>query len=185
MIWASDLTLHGALYAGFFPQTLAIGTLLLALLALERRSRASLVAACALALATMLVHPFTGVLLAVVATAEACRLAASRDRAAVRAPIALVVGFLVGSLWPAYSLDRALAETGLRGARLHRPLCARPARVVRSRAARRRAAARRRREGARRAARVDRGGVPACRRRGGRDRAARDLGAAARSVPAG
>ena len=115
VIWASDLTLHGALYAGFFPQTLAIGTLLLALLALERRSRASLVAACALALATMLVHPFTGVLLAVVATAEACRLAASRDRAAVRTPIALIVGFLVGSLWPAYSLDRALAETGLRG----------------------------------------------------------------------
>ena len=116
VIWASDLTLHGALYAGFFPQTLSIGTLLLALLALERRSRASLAAACALALATMLVHPFTGVLLAVVATAEACRLAASRDRAAMRPPIALVVGFLVGSLWPAYSLDRALAETGLRGA---------------------------------------------------------------------
>ncbi len=43
VIWASDLSLHGALYAGFFPQTLAIGTLLLTLLALERRSPRSLV----------------------------------------------------------------------------------------------------------------------------------------------
>ncbi len=115
VIWASDLSLHGALYAGFFPQTLAVGTTLLALLALERRSTRSLVAACALAAATMVVHPFTGVLLAVLATAESCRLAARRDRAGVRSPIALAAGFLVGSLWPAYSLDRAFAETGLRG----------------------------------------------------------------------
>ena len=115
VIWASDLTLHGALYAGFFPQTLAIGTLLLTLLLLERRTILSLGGACALAATTMLVHPFTGVLLAVVATTEACRLAAARDRAAARAPIALTAGFAVGMLWPAYSLDRAFAETGLRG----------------------------------------------------------------------
>ena len=115
VIWASDLSLHGALYASFFPQTLAMAGLLLTLLALERRSRRALAVSCALAAVTMLVHPFTGVLLAVVATAEACRLAAKRDRAAIRTPIALVSAFLVGCLWPAYSLDRAFAETGLRG----------------------------------------------------------------------
>ena len=115
VIWASDLSLHGALYAGFFPQTLAIGTTLLALLVLERRSRRSLAAAGALATVTMLVHPFTGVLLAVLATADSCRLAARRDRAAIRAPLALTSAFLIGTLWPAYSLDRAFAETGLRG----------------------------------------------------------------------
>jgi hypothetical protein len=115
VIWASDLSLHGALYAGFFPQTLAIATTLLTLRVLERRSRLSLAAACGLATTTMLVHPFTGVLLAVLATAESCRLAAHRDRRAVRAPIALASGFLIGTLWPAYSLDRAFAETGLRG----------------------------------------------------------------------
>jgi hypothetical protein len=115
VIWASDLSLHGALYAGFFPQTLAIATTLLTLVVLERRSNRSLAAACMLSAATMLVHPFTGVLLAVLATAESCRLAVNRDRAAVRAPIALATGFLVGTLWPAYSLDRAFAETGLRG----------------------------------------------------------------------
>jgi hypothetical protein len=115
VIWASDLSFHGALYAGFFPQTLAIGTTLLALLSLERASTRSLVGACALTTVTMLVHPFTGVLLAVLATTESCQRAARRDRSAARAPIALASGFLAGCLWPAYSLDRAFAETGLRG----------------------------------------------------------------------
>ena len=115
VIWASDLSLHAALYAGFFPQNVAIAAALLTLLALEQRSTASLVASCTLASLTMLVHPFTGVLLAVLATAESCRHAARRDRAALRAPVALATGFAAGLLWPAYSLDRAFAETGMRG----------------------------------------------------------------------
>ena len=36
VIWASDQSLHGALYASYFPQNLAIAMLLLTLLALER-----------------------------------------------------------------------------------------------------------------------------------------------------
>ena len=115
VIWASDLSLHAALYAGFFPQNVAMATMLLALLALERRTLGSLAGGCALASVTMLVHPFTGVLLCVLATADSCRLAAHRDRDAVRAPIALAVGFAAGLSWPAYSLDRAFAETGVRG----------------------------------------------------------------------
>jgi hypothetical protein len=115
VVWASDLSLHAALYAGFFPQNLAIALTLLTLLALDRRTPRTLVAACLLTSATMLVHPFTGVLLAVLATAESVRLASRGDRAAARAPIALATGFLVGLLWPAYSLDTAFAETGLRG----------------------------------------------------------------------
>ena len=115
VIWASDLSLHAALYAGFFPQNMAIGLALLTLLVLERRSRPSLVAACVLASLTMLTHPFTGVLLCVLATAQSCRWAAQDDRAFLRAPVALGVGFALGMAWPAYSLDRAFAETGLRG----------------------------------------------------------------------
>jgi hypothetical protein len=115
VIWASDLSLHAALYAGFFPQNVAMGTTLLTLLALERSSLRSLAIACSLTAVTMLVHPFTGVLLSVLATAEACRQAAHRNPAAVRGPIALTVGFALGMLWPAYSLDSAFAETGLRG----------------------------------------------------------------------
>ena len=90
-------------------------TLLLTLLALERRSRRLARRGLCTRAPTMLVHPFTGVLLVRRRDRRSCRLAAQRDRAAMRTPIALVVGFLVGSLWPAYSLDRAFAETGLRG----------------------------------------------------------------------
>jgi hypothetical protein len=115
VIWASDMSLHAALYAGFFPQNVALGTTLLALLALERRSVASLAVACLLAMLTMLVHPFTGVLLSVLATVGSCRLALRGDRDAARTPIALGLGFAVGMLWPAYSVDRAFAETGMRG----------------------------------------------------------------------
>jgi hypothetical protein len=116
VIWASDLSLHAALYAGFFPQNVAMATMLLALLALDRRSLGSLAGGCALASLTMLIHPFTGVLLCVLATADSCGFAARRDRNAVRAPIALAVGFAAGLAWPTYSLDRAFAETGVRGA---------------------------------------------------------------------
>jgi hypothetical protein len=63
----------------------------------------------------MLVHPFTGVLLCVLATAESCRRAVNGDPSYRRAPVALGTGFVVGLAWPAYSLDRAFAETGLRG----------------------------------------------------------------------
>jgi hypothetical protein len=63
----------------------------------------------------MLVHPFTGVLLCVLVAAWSCQLAYRGEQAFVRGPIALVVGFALGALWPAYSLDRAFSETGLRG----------------------------------------------------------------------
>ncbi len=115
MIWASDLSLHGALYASFFPQNLAIALTLLTLLALSRDGYVSLALACLGAGATMLVHPFTGVLLCVLATAWSCRLAYRREATFLRGPIALVAGFALGALWPAYSLDRAFSETGLRG----------------------------------------------------------------------
>jgi len=115
VIWAGDLSLHAALYAGFFPQNIAMGTTLLTLLVLERRSLLSLLAACLLAALTMLVHPFTGVLLGVLATTESCRLALRQDRNAVRGPSALAAGFALGLMWPAYSLDQAMAETGVRG----------------------------------------------------------------------
>lgn len=116
VIWASDLTLHAPLYAGYYPQNVALAFALLTLLVLEGRSAGSLVVTTALVAATMLVHPFTGALLCVLATAESCRHALAGDRHQyIRAPIALTCGFALGTLWPAYSLDNAFAETGLRG----------------------------------------------------------------------
>ena len=115
VIWASDQTLHGALYASYFPQNLAIALLLLTLLALDRRSYPSLALACLGAAMTMLVHPFSGVLLCALATVQACAVAFRREPGYYRAPVALGLGFALGTIWPAYSLDRAFAETGLRG----------------------------------------------------------------------
>ena len=115
VIWASDQTLHGALYASYFPQNLAIALLLLTLLALDRHSYPSLALACLGAAMTMLVHPFSGVLLCVLATIQGCALAFRREPGYFRAPVALGLGFALGTIWPAYSLDRAFAETGFRG----------------------------------------------------------------------
>ena len=61
----------------------------------------------------MLTHPFTGVLLCVLVTAESCRAAALGDRAFRRTPIALVAGFARAGL--ARVLARhGFAETGVR-----------------------------------------------------------------------
>ncbi|HZR92505.1 MAG TPA: hypothetical protein VFA44_08885 [Gaiellaceae bacterium] len=115
VIWASDLTLHGALYAGFYPQNLALALALATLLALDSSRRAALPLATVLAAAALLVHPFTGSLLALVATAEACRLARREGWRFLRAPLALGAGFLLALAWPAYSVDDALSQTGVAG----------------------------------------------------------------------
>ena len=113
VIWASDLSLHGFLYAGWYPQNVAIGFLLFTLLALDWSRRASLPVTIVLAALTMTIHPFTGVLLTLLVASRGCQLAAQRDERWRRASYALVGGFALGSLWPAYSLSHAMAETGL------------------------------------------------------------------------
>ncbi len=115
VIWASDQSLHGALYASYFPQNLAIAMLLLTLLALERDGYPMLVLACLGAATTMLVHPFSGVLLCILATVQGCYAALRGEPGYYRAPVALIAGFALGMTWPAYSLDRAFTETGMRG----------------------------------------------------------------------
>jgi hypothetical protein len=115
VIWASDLSLHGFLYASWYPQNVAIGFLLFTLLALDWKRRASLPATTVLAALTMTIHPFTGVLLTLLVAARGCQLAVQRDERWRHASYALVGGFLLGSLWPAYSLSQAMSETGLAG----------------------------------------------------------------------
>ena len=123
VIWASDLSLHGFLYAGWYPQNVAIGFLLFTLLALDWSRRASLPVTVVLAALTMTVHPFTGVLLTLLLAARGCQLAAQRDERWRRASYALVGGFALGSLWPAYSLSHAMSETGLPGSAVRRGRC--------------------------------------------------------------
>lgn len=115
VIWAGDLTFHGLLYAGYFSQTLAIGLLVLTLYALEaRREQLGALAAPAAGL-TMLVHPFTGLLLIALACAQGIGRAQQRRSNWWLAPLAIGGGFLAARWWPAYDLDAALGESGIRG----------------------------------------------------------------------
>ena len=115
VIWASDLSLHGFLYASWYPQNVAIGFLLFTLLALDWRRRASLPVTILLTALTMTIHPFTGVLLTLLLAARGCQLAVQRDGRWRHASYGLIGGFALGSLWPAYSLSYAMSETGLPG----------------------------------------------------------------------
>ena len=96
--------------------------MLLALLALDRRSLGSLAGACALASLTMLVHPFTGVLLCVAGHGRRLPPRGKRDRNALRAPIALASrlrrGARVAGVLPRSRLRRDRSAR----CRLHRAL---------------------------------------------------------------
>ena len=116
VIWASDLTFHGALYAGFYPQNVAIALTLVVLIACERRTPTAVVVAIVATAGTLTVHPFTGVLLCALVTTRALQLAHRGDPHYVVGPIVLAAGYVTGLLWPAYNLNVALAETGVHGA---------------------------------------------------------------------
>jgi hypothetical protein len=116
VIWAGDLTFHGFLYASFYPQTLGLALLLYCLVAVDGELRLSRVAgASAVAAATMTVHPFTGVLLALLLSISGTARMLN-GRAGWQLPsIALLVGYALARLWPSYSLDRAMTVAGLTG----------------------------------------------------------------------
>ena len=116
VIWANDLTFNGFLYAGFYPQNVALALALGALLALRRRGRPSLLLAALLAGATMIVHPLTGTLLAGLAAADGCVVALRKQPGAHRCAFALGIGFLAAMAWPDYPLNQAMAQAGIPGA---------------------------------------------------------------------
>jgi hypothetical protein len=129
VIWATDLSINGLLDAGFYPQNVAIALTLGAVLAIGRTGWASLALAIGLTGATMVVHPLTGTLLCGLAAAEGCRRAVRAEagvyrprRRNVRAEAgvyrpsaALVLGFVAGMAWPAYSLNGAMSQSGIPG----------------------------------------------------------------------
>lgn len=115
VIWANDLSLNGLLYAGFYPQNIAIAIALGALLALRRSGWRSLALATLLCGLTMVVHPMTGTLMAGLAAADGGVRAARGESGAERASAALTGGFLLGLLWPAYPLNEAMGQSGIPG----------------------------------------------------------------------
>lgn len=119
VIWAGDLTFHSILYANYFPQGLALAFAMYAIVVLANGhawwripTGALLCGAC------LSVHPFTGLLLALLLLALALRTAWARTPRAWRFGVAYAAGFALGSVWPVYSLDAAIAESGIGGVAL-------------------------------------------------------------------
>ena len=115
VIWAGDLTFHGFLYGSYFSQTCATALLVLTLFALDARKKAVGLLALPAASLTMLVHPFTGLVLVALASAQAVGRALTRRPLWWLGPVALGGGFLAALPWPAYDVDSALGESGVPG----------------------------------------------------------------------
>jgi hypothetical protein len=115
VIWATDLTFNGLLYASFYPQNVATALALGTLLAIGHHGAVRLAFATLLAGATMAVHPLTGTLLCGLLAAEGCRRALRGEAGVYRPSAALAIGFIAGLAWPAYSLNGAMAQSGIPG----------------------------------------------------------------------
>jgi hypothetical protein len=116
VIWAGDLTFNGFLYASFYPQTLALALLLYTLVLVVGEITVARISGAVLTVAaTMVVHPFTGVLLALLLCVEGALQAFRRQRNWFVPSLALIGGYALAVPWPAYSLDHALAAAGPNG----------------------------------------------------------------------
>ena len=116
VIWANDLSFNALLYGGFFPQNVGITLALATLLALRGRGPFTLALACALAGATMVVHPLTGLIMAGLAAFDGCVKALRGEDGVYRCSCALTVGFVAGTLWPDYQLNVAMSLSSVPGA---------------------------------------------------------------------
>lgn len=115
VIWAGDLTFHSFLYGAFFPQNLAIALCLYAVTVLRAASAGRIAAGCLLAGGCLVVHPFTGAIMALLLAILGAQAAWIRTPRWWRFALAFAVGGALGSLWPVYSLNQALAESGVQG----------------------------------------------------------------------
>jgi hypothetical protein len=113
VIFASDLSLHGFLYDGYYPTTFATGLTFATLALLPRRSRTATIAAVLLAALTLVTDPFNGLLLSALMVAYASRVALSSRRDGVRVSLMLLAAFALAGLWPAFSLFGAFDASGL------------------------------------------------------------------------
>jgi hypothetical protein len=72
-------------------------------------------AICGFAPPPLVIHPFTGTLLCLLVAASGSAAALARRPGWELGSFSLVVGFLIGSQWPLYSLGHALGQSGLKG----------------------------------------------------------------------
>ncbi len=107
--FASDLSVNGFLYAGYYPTMFATGLTLAALVMLRRGSVGWTIAAVPVIALIITTDPLNGATLAALATVCAAR--SRRDAIAI--PLALVAGFLLAATWPVFDVLSAFADSGL------------------------------------------------------------------------
>jgi hypothetical protein len=116
VISPGDLSAHGFMSTADHGEQLAIALLLYALLALDAELSVLRFSLATLAVsAVMVTHPFTGVRLAGLAASLAVFDVVRGGRRWRLTPPALVGGFLLASLWPAYDLSQAMVVGGFDG----------------------------------------------------------------------
>lgn len=115
VIWAGDLSFHSFLYGAFFPQNLAIALCLYTVTILRTDSLRRIAAGCLLAGGCLVVHPFTGSIMALLLAILGAQAGFAGQRRWWRFALAFAVGGALGWLWPVYSLNQALAESGAQG----------------------------------------------------------------------
>ncbi len=119
VIWAGDFTFHGFLYAAYYPQTVGMALMLYTLVVTDGNPRRlGLTLGSALACATLLVHPFTGLLLCVLVLARGFFAANARQQNWGAGSTCLAIGFVTAQIWPSFSITQALGESGVHGALL-------------------------------------------------------------------
>jgi hypothetical protein len=119
VISPGDLSMHGFMSTADHGEQLAIALLLYALLALDAElSALRFWLATPAVAAVMVTHPFTGVRLAALAATLAVIDVVRGGRRWRLTPPALVSGFLLASLWPAYNLSQAMVVSGFDGREL-------------------------------------------------------------------
>ncbi|MSO94777.1 MAG: hypothetical protein EXQ81_03160 [Thermoleophilia bacterium] len=119
VIWAGDFTFHGFLYAAYYPQTVGMALMLYTLVVTEGPPRRLGIGfGSTLVCATLLVHPFTGLLLCVLLLVRGIVAANARRAGWGAGSKCLLIGFTVAQVWPSFSITQALGESGVHGALL-------------------------------------------------------------------
>ena len=119
VISPGDLSVHGFMSTPDHGEQLGIALLLYALLALDAElSLLRFSLATPAVAAVMVTHPFTGVRLAALAAGLAVVDVVRGGRRWRLTPPALVSGFVLASLWPAYDLSQAMVVSGFDGREL-------------------------------------------------------------------
>lgn len=113
VIFASDLTIGGLLYAGYYPTTFAAGTSLAVLMLLRRRSKLASAATVLLLALTLTTDLLSGTVLLILTIIYSCLVARHAPSEARRIPRLILGAFALAALWPLFHIFAAFQGAGV------------------------------------------------------------------------